>query len=61
MWLAFRDVSMAAVAQLLSAAGPSLALVPLPFCLAQLADARACQLLFRRLEQPPRFARMFQA
>ena len=61
LWLAFRDVSLAAVTQLLSAAGPSLALVPLPFCLAQLADARACQLLFRRLEPPPRFARMFQS
>jgi uncharacterized protein (TIRG00374 family) len=61
LWLAFRDVSMAAVAQLLSAAGPKLALVPVPFCLAQLADARACQLLFQRLEPPPRFAHMFQS
>jgi glycosyltransferase 2 family protein len=61
LWLAFRDVSLAAVTQLLSAAGPQLAWVPLPFCLAQLADARACQLLFQRIEPPPRFLRMFQA
>jgi uncharacterized protein (TIRG00374 family) len=59
LWLAFRDVSLAAVTQLLSAAGPHLLLVPLPFVLAQLLDARACQLLFRRLESPPRFLRMF--
>lgn len=61
LWLAFRDVSLAAVTQLLSAAGPQLAWVPLPFCLAQLADARACQLLFQRSEPAPRFVRMFQA
>ena len=61
LWLAFRDVSLAAVTQLLSAAGPQLAWVPLPFCLAQLADARACQLLFARSEPAPRFLRMFQA
>jgi uncharacterized protein (TIRG00374 family) len=61
LWLAFRDVSLASVQQLLAAAGPHLLLVPLPFCLAQLLDARACQLLFRRLESPPRFLRMFQS
>jgi uncharacterized protein (TIRG00374 family) len=61
LWLAFHDVSLAAVTQLLSAAGLKLVLVPLPFCLAQLTDARACQLLFQRLEPPPRFARMFQS
>jgi uncharacterized protein (TIRG00374 family) len=61
LWLAFRDVSLAAVTQLLSAAGPQLAWVPLPFCLAQLADARACQLLFQRVEPAPRFLRMFQS
>jgi glycosyltransferase 2 family protein len=61
LWLAFRDVSLAAVGQLLSAAGAQLAWVPLPFLLAQLADAKACQLLFERLERAPPFARMFQS
>lgn len=61
LWLAFRDVSVAAAAQLLVSAGPALLLVPVPFLLAQLADARACQLLFARLEPPPRFPHMFQA
>ena len=61
LWLAFRDVSIAAAAQLLASAGPALALVPVPFLLAQLADAKACQLLFSRLEPPPPFLHMFQA
>lgn len=59
LWLAFRDVSFAAAAQLLASAGPALVLVPLPFLLAQLADAKACQLLFARLEPPPPFSHMF--
>lgn len=61
LWLAFRDVSLAAAAQLLTSAGPALLLVPVPFLLAQLIDARACQLLFARLEPPPRFPHMFQS
>jgi glycosyltransferase 2 family protein len=61
LWLAFRDVSVAAVTQLLSAAGPQLFWVPLPFCLAQLADTKACQLLYERMERPPPFARMFMS
>jgi hypothetical protein len=61
LWLAFRDVSMVAVGQLLSAAGPQLAWVPLPFCLAQLIDTRACRSLFQRMGRPPPFLRMFQA
>src|SRR5262245_52594647 len=61
LWLAFRDVSVAAALQLLSSAGAALLLVPVPFLLAQLADAKACQLLFSRLEPPPPFARMFQS
>jgi uncharacterized protein (TIRG00374 family) len=61
LWLAFRDVSMVAVGQLLSAAGPQLAWVPLPFCLAQLIDTRACRCLFERMGTPPPFLRMFQA
>lgn len=61
LWLAFRDVSFAAAAQLLVTAGPALLLVPVPFLLAQLLDAKACQLLFARLEPPPPFVHMFQS
>jgi glycosyltransferase 2 family protein len=61
LWLAFRDVSIAAAAQLLAEAGPALVLVPVPFLFAQLADAKACQLLFGRMEPAPPFAHMFQS
>ncbi|HVZ31165.1 MAG TPA: lysylphosphatidylglycerol synthase transmembrane domain-containing protein, partial [Polyangiaceae bacterium] len=59
--LAFRDVSLASVGDLLATAGPRLLLIPLPFCLAQLADTRACQLLLARVDSPPPFLRMLQA
>lgn len=61
LWLAFRHASLAEVIQHLSLAGPVLGLVPIPSCLAQLADARACQLLLSRLQCRLPFSRVFMA
>src|SRR5262245_49918068 len=58
LWVTFRDVSPGDVAGLIGAAGLALLIAPLAFCSAQLIDARACQLLARRLERELPFGRV---
>jgi glycosyltransferase 2 family protein len=61
LYLTFRDVSLSEVARLIDGAGSALLLAPFAFCLAQLADTCACQLLARHLGQRLPLGRVFMA